>query len=182
MQDKNKESKKDSKQESKLLDKNGRMFGLISVIDVVVIIAVIVVCFGVYVKNNVLETTSGNLENTRISMTFEVRVVEPYVADALSIGDAVFDKDHATGGAIGYITNIEYTEPGTIRELYDGSFTKVGSDKEVNVLVTIEGTGSYINGRYSFNRVYEMGLNAARVFQTKYAKVEGFVSDIHVID
>ncbi|MFI3253917.1 MAG: DUF4330 family protein [Eubacteriales bacterium] len=182
-QNKKTEKKSEKKPEKRpLIDKNGRLFGAVSLIDIVVILAIIVVCAGVYLKNNVLVTTSTSGENSKISMTFEVRLVEDYVADALQIGDAVYDKDHATGGAIGHITKIEYTEPSGSREINDGTFSLVGSDREVNVLVTLEGTGSYIDGRYSFNRVYEMGVNAARTFQTKYVKVTGFVTEIFVVE
>ncbi len=180
MEQKNKSEKTPEKK--KFIDKNGRIFGVISVIDVVVIIAILVVCAGVYLKNNVLVTTSTSVENTKISMTFQVPLEELYVADALGIGDAVYDRDHATGGAIGYITHIEYIDPSGPKELYDGTFALVGSDCEINILVTLEGTGSYIDGRYSFNRVYEMGINAARTFQTKYAKVIGHVTDIHLVE
>lgn len=169
-------------EKGKIIDKNGRVFGVISAIDLVVILAILVVCVGVYLKNNVLVATNTSLDNATISMTFEVRIVEEYVADAFHIGDAVFDRDHATGGAIGYITDIQYTEPQAIREMIDGTIEMVGSDRDINVLVTIEGLGSYKDGRYTFNRIYEMGMNGARTFQTKYTRVSGFVTDIHVVE
>lgn len=172
MQEKNKEKT------NKLIDRNGRVLGKISVIDLIVILAVIVVCIGVYVKNNVLEATNSNIQNVDITMLIEVRLVEEFVADAIQVGDQIYDKDHATGGPIGTITNIEYTEARTIRELNDGSLTFVGSDQAVNLLVTVEGVGTLTEGRYSFNKIYELGLNAARNFESKYASFTGFVLEI----
>lgn len=177
MQEKNKSRLKESK-ESKLIDRNGRVFGLISIIDVVVLLAVVVVCVGVYLKNNVLETTASNTQNVDITMVIEARLVEEYVADAIQVGDALYDKDHATGGPIGYITNIEYTEPRTIRELNDGSLTFVGGEDAVNVLVTLEGSGTMTDGIFSFNKIYELGLNAARNFETQYVTFTGYVMEI----
>lgn len=168
-------------EKKKPIDKNGRLFGLISVIDVVVLLAVVAICGAVYMKTNVLETTSTAFQDVAIEATFEVRMVPDYVAEAVEIGDAVFDKDHATGGAIGYITSIEITEPRTIEEINDGSLEFVGSNKDVNMIITMEGKGSVSNGRYSFNRIYELGVNAARNFQTKYASITGYVSSIQQI-
>ena len=42
----------------KIIDKNGRLFGKISVIDVLVILVVAVMAFALYVKNNSLSVTS----------------------------------------------------------------------------------------------------------------------------
>lgn len=166
------------KEGKELIDKNGRLFGKISIIDVVVILAVVVVLAGVYVKNHVLETTASNIKNVDITMTIEGRLLEHYVADSIQVGDAIYDKDHATGGAIGYITNIEYTEAATIRELNDGSLAFVGSEEAVNVIITLEGVGTVTEGRYSFNKIYELGLNAARNFETKYVSFTGYVMEI----
>lgn len=159
------------------IDPQGRVLGFISIIDVVVLFAVMALCAGVYVKNNVLETTNAS-RDVNISMSFEVRIVPEYVADALKIGDAVYDKDHETGGAIGVITSIERTEPKGIAELTDGTVSYVTSNTDINLLVTVEGSGSVTDGRYSFNRIYEMGINSARNFQTKYAQVTGYVYEV----
>ncbi len=165
-------------EKKKLIDRNGRVFGLISVIDVVVLLAVVAICGAVYMKTNVLETTSTAFQDVGIEAVFEVRMVPDYVAAAVELGDAVYDKDHATGGAIGYITAIEITAPRTIEEINDGSLEFVTSNKDVNMIITIEGKGSVSNGRYSFNRIYELGVNAARNFETKYASITGYVNSI----
>lgn len=180
MSEKNKQKNKNEK--TKFIDKNGRVFGVISAIDLLVILAVIVVCVGVYLKNNVLTATNASVDNVTISMTLEVRIVEEYIADAFVVGDPMYDRENPSGGPIGYITNIEYTEPRAIRELIDGTIDMVGSDRDINMLVTLEGKGSYQDGHYIFNRIYEMGMNAARTFQTKYSRVSGFVVDIHVVE
>ncbi len=185
MEKKNKEggkreaNKNDNKSKT-FIDKSGRVFGVISVIDVVVILAVAVLCFGVYLKNNVL-TATGTEDQTMV-FTFEARIVEDYIREAIQVGDEVFDKDHSTGGAIGVITNIEVSEPRAIAELSDGTLEYITSNRGCNLLVTVEGTGAVVDGMYSFNRIYKLGVNAARNFQTKYCTLTGFVQDIYVVD
>ena len=47
-----------------------------------------------------------------------------------------------------------------------------------NVLITAQGEGIITDGRFTLNRVYEMGANAARLFYTKYASFTGVVTDV----
>lgn len=174
------EASKSDNKEKKFIDKSGRVLGIISVIDVVAIFAVVALCFGVYLKNNVL-TATGTEDQTMV-FTFEARIVEDYIRDAIQVGDEVFDKDHSTGGAIGVITSIEVSEPRAIAELSDGSLEYITSNRGCNLLVTVEGKGAVVDGMFSFNRIYKLGVNAARNFQTKYCTMTGFVQDIYVVD
>ena len=49
----------------------------------------------------------------------------------------------------------------------------------VDMLITVEGTGLVSeSGRYTLNRVYELGVNSSRTFCTKYAEFIGTVTEI----
>lgn len=170
------------RKQSGMIDSNGRVFGLISIIDVVVIFAIFALVGGVYLKTVVLEETGKTTRDVKIQASFEARIVPEYLAEALQIGDEIYDKDHESGGPIGVITNIEITEPRAIAELTDGTVSFVTSNSDINILVTIEGAGSVTDGRYSFNRIYELGINSARNFETKYAIFSAFVYDVQEID
>ncbi|MFI3251367.1 MAG: DUF4330 domain-containing protein [Eubacteriales bacterium] len=154
----------------KLLDQNGRLFGKISIIDLIVVLAVVILCIAFYVKNNVLTVTSSAQNNVGITVVMVAELVPNYLVDAVQIGDYVYDELNTTGGPIGVITDIEYFEAGQYRELYDGSYAKVTGEDEQNFRITIEGTGIYQNGRYIMNRTFEIGANASRYFQSKYAR------------
>lgn len=167
--------------ENKIIDSQGRLFGKISIIDVLVICAVAVVCMAVHMKNNVLVTTGGGVQTVPMEITLVAEMVPYFVAEAIEIGDTMYDRDHATGGAIGVITSKEILPASKMEEVNDGSFSAVTSDTDVNVLLTVEGSGSVVDGRYSFNRVYELGANAARNFETKYAWFTGVVLGVNTL-
>lgn len=164
-----------------MIDAQGRVFGLISIIDVVVIFAICALVGGVYLKTVVLEETGKGTRDVIIQASFEARIVPEYLADALQVGDEIYDKDHESGGPIGVITSIEVVEPRGIAELTDGTVSFVTSNKDINILVTVEGSGSVTDGRYSFNRIYELGINSARNFETKYAVFSAFVYEVKEI-
>ena len=91
----------------KIIDRNGRLFGKISVIDLLVVAVVVVLAAALYFKNNQAHTGTTVTEE---NITFQIRArgVYDYVADAIQVGDGLYDKDYASGGkAIGRITDIQ---------------------------------------------------------------------------
>ena len=64
-------------------------------------------------------------------------------------------------------------------EIYlSGDVLTTGGENCYNVLITAQGEGIITDGRFTLNRVYEMGANAARLFYTKYASFTGVVTDV----
>ena len=163
----------------KIIDNNGRLFGKISVIDVLVILVVAVMAFALHTKNNSLSVTSTSTPGTTITLTVLAENLDLQVADAVALGDKMYDKDHSTGGAIGTITAIERLDAAKTEKLGDGTYAQLSNADGCNLLITLECSGSVNEGRYSINRVYELGVNANRSFYTPYAAFNAIVTDIH---
>ena len=164
----------------KIMDNNGRLFGKISVIDVLVILVVAVMAFALHVKNNSLSVTSTNAPGTTITVTVLAENLDLQVADAVAVGDKMYDKDHSTGGAaIGKITSIERLDATKTEKLGNGTYAQLSNADGCNLLITLECSGSVNEGRYSINRVYELGVNANRSFYTPYAAFNAIVTEIH---
>ena len=163
----------------RIMDNQGRLFGKISVIDVLVVLVVLVMAFALYVKNNTLEASkTGETSKTTITFVVEAENQPLNMLEAIQVGDKVYDKDRSSGGAIGTITSIEQLEAGWIERMSNGSYARVTNENTCNLRITIEGSGSVIDGRYAINKIYELGLNAARNFYTSYAAFTASVIDI----
>ena len=162
----------------KIIDKNGRLFGKISVIDVMVILVVAVMAVALYLKTNTMTHTSTVSSNQTITYQLYARGVAESVEDVLRLEDQVFDEDRGNSGCLGKIKNIEIL-PGTeMISFDDGTVGIVPSEGTVDILLTIEGEG-LINGKnYSLNRVYDLGVNSARNFCTHYARFTATVYSI----
>ena len=162
----------------KIIDRNGRLFGFISVIDLLVIVVVAVMGFALYTKNTQMAITSTNTAET---ITYQILAsgIRTYVAEAVREGDQLFDPDRSSGGTLGTIPAIPLT-PGTQRaEFDDGTVAAATVEDGVDMLITVEGTGLVSeSGRYTLNRVYELGVNSSRTFCTKYAEFIGTVTEI----
>ena len=165
----------------KMIDRNGRIFGKISVIDLVVAAVVVVLAAALYFKSNQVHTGRSVVEQT---ITFQVRVrgLDRYIADAVLVGDGLYDQNYPSGGrAIGYITEVEVErDPGTklAESLGDGTAALVEAEDTVDLLITLEGKGLVENGRYSINRIYGLGVNSGRTYYTKRAQFVGSVANI----
>lgn len=163
----------------KLIDHNGRLFGKISVIDVLVLAVVALMAVALSVKNTSTHAGTAVPEQT-ITYTLLVSSTRNYLADSIQVGDLLFDKDHSSGGSIGTITDIQILPATVTAELNDGSIKNVPAEDSVGLLLTIEGKGlSNDDGSYFLNRVYSLGVNSARNYYTKYALFTGVVTEIN---
>ena len=162
----------------KIMDKNGRLFGKISVIDLLVILVVIVMAMALNVKNNKNEITSTAISNTPITYQVKVQGVRNYVSDAIQVGDELYEDGRTTGGSLGKIESIEVLPGEKLAEILDGTVQMVPMEDSVNLLLTVKGEGIITDNRYLLNRVYDLGVNAARTFNTKYTQFNGVVTAI----
>ena len=161
----------------KVIDKNGRLFGQVSIIDVVVVLLVIVLAVALRHKAQ-LPQTGTTVAETPITIQVWARNLRPEIVDSIHIGDGLYDPDRTTGGAIGRVTDIQVSE-GTIQgELMNGEIVQLPCEGRVDLIITLEGKGLVENGRFLLNRVYELGVNSSRTFCTKYAEFIGTVTEI----
>lgn len=164
----------------KVIDQNGRLFGKISVIDLLVVAVVIVLAAALHFKSG--QTHTG-ITVTEQPITFQLRVrgVRGYVVDAIRVGDGLYDQNYSSGGrALGEITDIQVErDPGTtMAYLNDGTVALIDTDDTVDLLITVEGQG-LLNGKsYSVNRVYDLAVNSARAYYTRTSQFTGTVASI----
>ena len=84
----------------KIIDRNGRLFGFISVIDLLVIVVVAVMGFALYTKNTQMAITSTNTADQTITYQILASGIRTYVAEAVREGDQLFDPDRSSGGTL----------------------------------------------------------------------------------
>lgn len=166
----------------KIIDKNGRLFGKISVIDLLVIAVVAVIAAAVYVKNNAVPTGSGTVREQKIVFQIKAAGLEDYLTDAVRVGDKVYDANYSSGsGPVGEITRVEVlNDPGLqlCEDMLDGTLPVIQVEGTVDLLITVEGAGVSDGRSYTINRVYEVGVNSSRTYRTNRATFVGSVVDI----
>lgn len=163
----------------KLIDKDGRLFGRISVIDVLVLLVVLVMAVALFTS----QTRTGTEVNEQ-TITFQIRArgVDSRVANAILVGDSLYDQGYSSGGrGIGTITDIQVErDPGTrlAEQLTNGTLAYLEAEGTVDLLLTLEGKGTRSDRSCTLNRVYALGLNASRTYYTRCALFSGVVCEI----
>ena len=164
----------------KILDRDGRLFGKISIIDVIVILVVAVLAAAIYVKSQMPQTGSS-VTTTTVVYQMLLRNQPEYMLDAIQVGDQMFDKERSTGGSLGKITEIAVSDGTYQGELDDGTVADVPAEGYYNILLTIEGEALVdADGSVALNRIYDLGVNSNRNFNTKYASFVGLIVDIQL--
>jgi hypothetical protein len=120
-----------------LIDKKGRLFGLINVIDLLVIILVVAV-----VARFALNPQKSSLTNEekKIQVVLLVKDVRDATANVIKEGDVV--RETKTNNLLGKVTKVEVKPAETLVNTADGRVLNVPNPVLKDVYVTIEGSAT----------------------------------------
>ena len=166
----------------KILDHNGRLFGKISIIDVIALLVVAILAVAVFVKSQ-RDQTSTSITDTPVVYHMHLTNQPEYMAPAIAVGDQLFDQERSTGGPLGTITRVEISDGTELGALDDGTYAVLPAQGRCNILLTIEGEALVsADGGVALNRIYDLGVNSSRTFTTQYASFIGTVTSIQIPD
>lgn len=164
---------------NKIIDSNGRLFGLISILDVIVIALVGVLALTLVIKQDVAApTTQATTSGTPVTYTISVRNILDELAEDIVVGDAIFDLSQSTSGDLGTITKVEITPAVRSASLSDGTIGQALAPGYSDVIITVEATCTIVDGQYRFNSSHVLGLNANRNFYTQFVAFTGLVTSM----
>lgn len=162
----------------KIIDENGRVFGKLSIIDFLVILIVVIIGAALYMKFNVLEVTSGSANLDTITYKITIYGARDYTLKGIETGDILYDKNGSGGHAIGTITSIEANDAKKVAETLDGTLVLGNNIGRYDITLTVTASGTVSDGRYLVNKTYEVNLNSARSFYTKFSSFDATVTEI----
>lgn len=163
----------------KIIDENGRLFGIISVIDVAVILVLAVTAAAVYVKFNVLDLSSPATPMDTIVYQLTITNMPEGRLTSLREGDLLYDKDNDSGSAVGKIIGISSEECYIPSTLLDGSYVMGHVDGRYNVTLTIQASGTLDASRRTYlNRTNEIELGMTNNYYTKACLFSAMVTEI----
>ncbi len=158
-----------------MINKDGKLFGKISIVDIAVVLIILILGFGIYAK---FGGQAGAVVSSseKIECTFLVKNVRNYTADALDKKGALYDK--VSKEYIGDITKVVVKEGLYQVNMADGSFKQIAPEERYNVYVTVEFSGKASeNGFYTAANKY-LGAGTSAMITTKYAECESTVYSI----
>ena len=161
----------------KIIDSKGRLFGKVSLIDILVIIVIIGLGVGIFVRNFVLETTAANNPSVTLTYRGKISSVNDLLLDNFHVGDDIFDNSY--NDYYGTITKIEIVPAEEWKETANGDYIKVKTPNRSDVYLTIEAEGMISDGRYLIGRMYELEPNYKFYMYSKYIKFNISIMEIY---
>ena len=162
-----------------LINKEGKLFGKISIIDIFVILAILVGAFGFYtrffVSEKKVETAASHIE-----YTMKVKEVRIGTVNALKnyMGPVT---DTTTKEYLGDIVNVAYTDSSKAVETTNGKMNASLVPERYDVTLTVRVDGKInASGFYTANN-QALAAGSSYVFTTKAAKTTGTITDVYEI-
>ncbi len=161
----------------KLIDENGRLFGLVSVIDVAVIVVVAVLAVALYTKDSAMPIASAADPMQTIRYEVTITNMPEGRLESLRVEDPLYDKE--TGNPMGVIKDIQVEDCVISMLKADGTYVMAPIDSRYNVKLTVEAQARVDErGHYYVNRANILGVGWALDLYTKTSLFGGTVTEL----
>lgn len=162
----------------KIIDSNGRLFGKINILDLLIIVCVIVLLFSVKVKYD--KSPSQMSSDKKIVYTVEIEDVRQPTVDAIYENqENVTDKE--TKKNLGKIIDIKPVNAKESVKLTDGTYKVVEKEDKFDVTLTLEVSGTETNDNYFTSTGKKLIVGDNLSIYNKKVAVSGMIKSIEVI-
>lgn len=110
-----------------MIDKNYRLFGKVSIVDILLVVIIIAFVF-LAINFSAPQSVSAKTGDTQVKYTVELFKLEPTYLDKIQVGDTLYD-------------NLKNTEIGKITKIYSEPYLEIVPDKGNSIYrkSTVEG-------------------------------------------
>ena len=164
----------------KIIDEKGRLFGLVSIIDVFVVAVVAVLAFSLYSKDTTMPIAS--VADPMNDITYQLVITNMPVGryESLREGDQIYERD--TKSPIGTIESMEVEECEISMLKKDGTFVIATIEGRLNVTLTVKAQ-ALVDARkhYYVNRNTLIATGWAMDLYTVSSMFSGTVMEIEML-
>ena len=161
------------------MDKNGKIKGKVSIIDILVVLLIIAVIVGIAARYG-SRITSSVKSDKQFEYVLKIENVRKYTVDALEKRGRVTNKKSEKD--LGEIVNVE-TIPGTLQSTTASGEIKFSDLPErYTCMVTIRATGKESDDNYIMEDSTELSVGRNTELYSKYVKTSGNITSVKVID
>jgi len=132
-----------------IVDKQGRLFGKVSIIDIVILLAAVVLVAGYFYNRTAGHVRQIIMPDTQMEVTFLVEGVRAFSLDAVQEGDTFFRQHERI--PLGNVVRIETSPAYDIIIREDGTAALAEVDGRYNMYITLAVVGSVTDTGYFIN-------------------------------
>ncbi len=171
-----------------MLDKRGKLFGKISIVDILIVCIVVVMAAGAFMSikkisdNVILTENKGLVSNSAtdtLEVTFRLEEVRSMTFDAISEGDDVYMAD--TGKYLG--TVISTTNQPSKRMIYDNYGRSILADvpERMDVFMTVSVPGKRLQDGYFTADNIHLALDSKCKIKTPKIQTSPYIHEIKTV-
>lgn len=162
-----------------ILDKNGKIGGKFSIIDAGVILIILIVAAGIFVRFSSGMTTAVNSDK-EFEYKVEVMGVRQYTIDALNKKGKITDKKSEMD--LGEITNVEIVPTEFQSITASGEIITTDLPDRYTCVVTIRAKGKESDDSYIMNDSTELSVGRLVDVYSKYVRTSGDIISVKALD
>lgn len=162
-----------------ILDKNGKIGGKVSIIDIGVILVVLIVIVGIFVRFGNSMTTAVQ-SNEKFEFVVKVTGVRDYTIDALNKKGKITDRKSEMD--LGEIKNVEIVPTEFQSTTASGEIVLTDLPDRYTCFVTIVATGKESADSYIMDDTSELSVGRTIDINSKYVKTSGEIMSVKVVE
>jgi len=166
------------------ITKEGKLFGKVSVIDVFVLLAIVVLAFGIYAR---VISPARRIATTPYEIEYQVRVHGIRHSSLVALQNTVLQEpageisDFRTGEELGAIVGMTFEQAYWDAARHDGSFERLPVPDRFDAIVTIRVDGRVSDTGYFTHQNRRMAVGSNVGFRSRYVETSGEIISIQRI-
>lgn len=124
-----------------LFDKKGKLFGKISIVDILIVVIIVAVIGGVYYKFGRSGTVTAFTKTDTVQVSFYSESIPKYIVDSIKVGDVA--KDRVQTIVIGKVVDVKVEPDRQYEPNSEGKVILSSRPDYCSVTVVVEGQGIY---------------------------------------
>ncbi|MDD4688270.1 MAG: DUF4330 domain-containing protein [Eubacteriales bacterium] len=162
-----------------LMDRKGKLFGKISIVDILIVLAIIVCLVGVYVRF-IAQPAAVQIKTQSFSYTVYVRDIRIMTLEGLeqSVGTKFLLGEKGRSDDIGVLKSVEPSSHMEPIVKNDGTVVMANAPLKYDALLTFEVNGTVNDSGYYTTDYKSIGVGADLIMENKYICTTGKVTEI----
>ena len=160
------------------INKEGKLFGKVSIIDIIVILAIVLGGFGAYMR-----FMKPNAKVSTVSQTIEYKIrvagVREGTVDALGKFSPIYSSE--TKEYLGDIVGIDFEDAFDDRVMANGEIKRLAVPDRYDVILTVRVDGKVNSSGYYTATNQAIYAGAAHTFNSKYAQTTGRICEVYEV-
>ena len=162
-----------------IIDDKGRLFGKISIVDILIVAVLVLAIGGVYYKFGRSGTATPFSKSDTIEITFYQEDTQSFNATSIKVGDVV--KDRQQNITLGMVVSVTVGPDVVFYPNSDGKVVSSSKEGYSSVKFTVRGQGIYSDTAFSMggmeyyvNKYFETRVGKVNIYPriTSFEKVE----------